>query len=184
MQSTKKQKSVVREWLEAIIGSLILTAFIITFIAQSFSVQGTSMMPTLWNSQRLLVDKISYRFIEPSPGEIIVFKFPVNQRDEFIKRVIGVPGDTVAIIDGNVFINQELIKEEYISEPAMRDFYPQVVPEDHYFVLGDNRNNSLDSRDMRVSFVPKELVVGRAVWSYWPLSRIEIVRPPAIFAQK
>ncbi len=184
MQSTKKQKSPVREWLEAIIGSVILTAFIITFIAQSFSVQGSSMMPTLQNNQRLLVDKLSYRFTEPSHGEVIVFKYPINPREEFIKRVIGVPGDTVAIAQGNLYVNGELIEEDYISEPAVRGFLSQEVPEDHYFVLGDNRNNSMDSRDPRVSFVPKELVVGRAIWSYWPLSRLEIMRQPEIFASR
>ncbi|NLM25586.1 MAG: signal peptidase I [Firmicutes bacterium] len=183
MKTTKKTKSALQEWLEAIVGSIVLTAFIIIFIAQSFSVQGLSMMPTLQNNQRLLVDKISYRFTEPRKGDIIVFKYPQNPKEEFIKRIIGVPGDSVAIIDGKLFINGQLIEEDYILEPTIRGFLPQVVPEGHYFVLGDNRNNSLDSRDFRVGFVPKDLIIGRAIWSYWPLNKIEIVRRPQVLAE-
>lgn len=183
MKTTKKTKSAVQEWLEAIVGSVVLTAFVIVFIAQSFSVQGLSMMPTLQNNQRLLVDKLSYRFSEPRGGDIIVFKYPQNPKEEFIKRVIGVPGDTVAIMDGKLFVNGKLVEENYIFETTIRGFLPQVVPEDHYFVLGDNRNNSLDSRDFRVGFVPKNLIVGRAIWSYWPLNKIEIVRRPQVFGE-
>lgn len=183
MKNTKKRKSALQEWLEAIVSSVVLTAFVIIFIAQSFSVQGLSMMPTLQNNQRLLVDKVSYRFVEPRKGDIIVFKYPQNPKEEFIKRIIGVPGDTVAIIDGKLFINGLVIEEDYIYDTTIRGFLPQVVPEGHYFVLGDNRNNSLDSRDFRVGFVPKDLIIGRAIWSYWPLNKIEIVRRPLVFTE-
>lgn len=178
-----KTKSPLREWVEAIVGAVILTAFIITFIAQSFVVQGTSMMPTLQNNQRLLVDKLSYRFSEPSHGDIIVFRYPANPKDEFIKRVIAVPGDSVAIIEGRLYVNGQLIEEEYIAEITRRGFSFQIVPEGHYFVLGDNRNNSLDSRDLRVGFVPRKNIVGRAIWSYWPLSKLQIIRAPEVLAQ-
>lgn len=178
-----KTKSPLREWIEAIVGALILTAFIITFVAQSFVVQGTSMMPSLQDNQRLLVEKVSYRFGDPSYGDIIVFKYPANPSDEFIKRVIAVPGDNVAIIEGQLFVNGQIIEEDYIADKALRGFSPQIVPKDHYFTLGDNRNNSLDSRDLRVGFVPRENIVGRAIWSYWPLNKIEIVRVPEIFAE-
>lgn len=178
-----KTKSPLREWIEAIVGALILTAFIITFIAQSFIVQGTSMMPTLQNNQRLLVDKLSYRFSDPGHGDIIVFRYPANPKEEFIKRVIAVPGDSVAIIEGHLYVNGQHIEEEYIAEVTRRGIIPCIVPEDHYFVLGDNRNNSLDSRDLRVGFVPRENIVGRAIWSYWPLSKLEIIRAPEALAQ-
>lgn len=182
-KTKNKQKSPLREWVESIVGALILTVFIITFIAQSFVVQGTSMMPTLQNRQRLLVDKITYRFREPNHGDIIVFRYPSDPKEEFIKRVIAVPGDTIAIIDGRLFVNGNLIDEEYIVETTIVGFGPQYVPDGHYFVLGDNRNRSLDSRDSRVGFVPRENIVGRAIWSYWPLGKLEIIRAPEALAQ-
>lgn len=178
-----KAKSPLREWVEAIVGAIILTFFIITFVAQSFVVQGTSMMPTLQDNQRLLVEKISYRFSEPSYGDIIVFKYPANPKEEFIKRIIAVPGDNVAIIEGQLFVNGQLIEEDYIADKAIRGFSPRIVPEDHYFALGDNRNNSLDSRDSRVGFVPIDNIVGKAIWSYWPLNKLEIIRAPKALAQ-
>jgi len=182
VMKVKKAKSPLREWMESIVGAVILTAFIITFIAQSFIVEGTSMMPTLENNQRLLVDKLTYRFRDPQHGDIVVFRYPMNPKEEFIKRIIAVPGDTVAIIDGRLFVNGQLIEEDYIADKTIRGFNPQVVPEGHYFVLGDNRNNSLDSRDPRVGFVPRKNIIGRAIWSYWPLDRIGIFRAPEAFA--
>lgn len=178
----KTEKSALREWVEAIVGALILAAFIITFIAQSFIVDGISMMSTLEDGQRLLVDKLSYRFMEPKRGDVIVFKYPSNTKEEFIKRIIAVPGDNVWIIEGRLFVNGELITEDYIDETMERGFNPQIVPEGHYFVLGDNRNRSLDSRDSRVGFVPRDLIIGRAIWSYWPLNRIEIIQRPEALA--
>ncbi|MFB5066506.1 MAG: signal peptidase I [Candidatus Wallacebacter cryptica] len=178
----KRTKSPLREWIETIVGAAVLTAFIIIFIAQSFVVDGSSMMPTLENNQRLLVDKLTYRFREPRHGDIVVFKYPANPKEEFIKRVIAVPGDAVAIAGGKVYVNGVVIEEDYIAETTIRGFNPHIVPEGHYFVLGDNRNNSLDSRDPRVGFVPRENIVGRAIWSYWPLDRIHIFRMPEAFA--
>ena len=178
----KKTKSPLREWVESIVGAVILTAFIIVFIAQSFVVEGTSMLPTLDNNQRLLVDKLTYRFREPGHGDIIVFRYPANPQEEFIKRIIAVPGDSIAIANGKVYVNGNVIAEDYILEPTIRGFSPHIVPEGHYFVLGDNRNDSLDSRDPRVGFVPRENIIGRAVWSYWPLDRIGIFRIPEALA--
>ncbi len=179
-KDTKKQKSELREWIETIVGSVLLAGFLIIFVAQSFVVQGSSMSPTLENGERLVVEKVSYRFTEPDYGDIIVFKFPYNPQEEFIKRVIALPGDTVEIRQGEVLVNNDPIDEQYISEPPLSSFSSREVPEDHYFVLGDNRNNSLDSRDRRVGFVPRELIVGRAVWRYWPITEVEVLRAPAI----
>ncbi len=176
MKREKKKKSELREWIETIVGSVVLAAFLIIFVAQSFVVQGSSMSPTLENGERLVVEKVSYRFSEPDYGDIVVFKFPYNPQEEFIKRIIGLPGDTIMISRGQVYVNGELIPENYISEPPLMGFTPQVVPDEHYFVLGDNRNNSLDSRDGRVGFVPKDLIVGRAVWRYWPVTQLEVFR--------
>lgn len=175
----KVAKSVFQEYVEAIIMAVVLAAFIMTFIARSFSVEGQSMEPTLHNGERLLVDEITYRFREPQRGEIIVLRFPANPRMRFIKRVIGVPGDNLLIQNGRVVLNGRPLEEPYIAEAVQGEFGPYVVPPGTYFVLGDNRNHSEDSRFQAVGYVPKRLIVGRAILRYWPPTRIGLVRRPA-----
>lgn len=177
----RTEKSQVRELLETIGSSVLIAAVIMIFIARAYTVNGESMLPTLHNGERLLVDKISYRFIPPARGEIIVFKNPSNQKEQFIKRVIGLPGDKVSIALGVVYVNDQPIEEDYILAPARIGFAPQVVPEDTYFVLGDNRNNSEDSRFGRVGFLPRRLIIGRAVWRYWPLNKLSLIFRPQVF---
>jgi signal peptidase I len=177
----RKPKSQLRELVETLGSAIIIAAFIMIFIARAYTVNGDSMLPTLHHGERLLVDKISYRFVEPSRGEIIVFKNPSNPSEQFVKRVIGLPGDKVAIIQGVVYINDQPIEEDYTLAPARIGFAPQIVPEGTYFVLGDNRNNSEDSRFSRVGFLPRELIIGRAIWRYWPLDRISLMPRPAVF---
>jgi signal peptidase I len=142
---------------------------------QSFLVEGSSMYPTLNDRERLFVNKLVYRFREPRRGEIVVFRYPANPRKNFIKRVIGIPGDTVSIRGGQVFVNGVPLDEPYINEPMYGTYSGVVVPEDTVFVLGDNRNNSQDSRDRSVGFVPYMNIVGEAFVRYWPLARISIV---------
>ncbi len=178
------QKSVLREYVEAIVIAIVLALFIMAFVARSFSVEGSSMVPTLHNGERLLVDEISYRFIQPSRGEIIVFRYPANPSARFIKRVIGLPKDTVVVREGKVFLNGEPLEEDYLGEPIYGEFGPYVVPPGTVFVLGDNRNNSEDSRFPLVGYVPRSYVVGRAIFRFWPLTRIGPIHKPAIFSNK
>lgn len=177
-------KSELREYAEALAVAVVLAVFIIVFIAQSFLVHGQSMEPTLHNGERLLVDKLTYRFRPPNRGEIVVFQYPADPRRRFIKRIIGVPGDTIEIHDNVVYLNGIPLQEEYVQGPT-RWMHPGpvTVPPDHYFVLGDNRLNSDDSRFQDVGFVPRRNVVGRAVFVYWPLTRIGLVEVPAVFAE-
>jgi signal peptidase I len=177
------EKSELREYLEAFVIAVILALFIITFIAQSFVVQGRSMEPTLHNGQRLLVDKLTYRFRAPAAGEIVVFRYPADPRRKFIKRIIGLPGDEVMIRDTVVYVNGKPLEESYINGPTYGDWGPRKVPADRYFVLGDNRNNSDDSRFPDVGFVERRLLMGRAVASYWPVSSIGIIRVPESFTR-
>lgn len=177
----KKQKSQIRELIETVGSAVVIAAFIMIFIARAYTVNGDSMLPTLHHGERLLVDKISYRFVEPARGEIIVFKNPSNTSEQFVKRIIGIPGDKVAIIQGVVYVNDQPIEEDYTLAPARIGFAPQIVPEGTYFVLGDNRNNSEDSRFGRVGFLPRELIIGRAIWRYWPLNQINLVLRPEVF---
>lgn len=177
------QKAIVKEYVEAIVMAVVLAAFIMTFIARSFSVDGSSMVPTLHDGERVLVDEISYRFISPQRGEIIVFKLPGNPRVRYIKRIIGVPGDTVLITEGKVILNGKPLEEDYLSEPVYGEFGPYTVPPGAYFVLGDNRNNSEDSRFRRVGFVPRESIIGRAIFRYWPLTKIGLLSRPQVFQE-
>lgn len=171
-------KSVLREYVEAALIATGLALFIILFVAQSFLVEGDSMWPTLEDGERILVDKLSYRFRDPARGEIIVFRYPADPTRRFIKRVIGVPGDEVMIRGSVVYVNGQALSEEYIAEPTRDDYGPVVVPEDAFFVLGDNRNASEDSRRPNVGFVPRDLIVGRALLVYWPLSDLGLIRVP------
>jgi len=170
--------------VEAFVIAVILALLIITFIAQSFLVQGQSMEPSLHDGQRLLVDKISYRFREPRRGEIIVFKYPSNPRRKFIKRVIGVGGDTVRIAEQVVCVNGDPLEDgAFTNGPTYGSFREAKVPPEHFFVLGDNRNNSDDSRFKDVGFVPREYVVGRALFIYWPLTQVGVIEIPEAFGR-
>lgn len=179
-------KAEIREYLEALVVSVILAFLIIAFIAQSFLVEGSSMEPSFHHGQRLMVEKISYRFREPKRGEVVVFKYPSDRRRKFIKRVIGVPGDEILIKNGYLYINGQRLDEDFINGPtygtySAPSFGPVLVPEGHYFVLGDNRRNSDDSRYPDVGFVPKQDFVGRAFVVYWPLSQVGLPRIPEVF---
>jgi len=175
-------KTEIREYIEAFLIAVLLALFIIIFIAQSFMVQGSSMEPSLHNGQRLIVDKLSYRFGSPKLGDVIVFRYPTDPSRKFIKRVIGVPGDEILIKGGYVYVNGERLVETYINGPTYgayaSDYGPVIVPENSYFVLGDNRRKSDDSRFQDVGFVPRNLILGRAVVVYWPLNTIKIIRVP------
>lgn len=179
-------KSEIREYIEALLISVALAVLIITFIAQSFLVEGSSMEPSLHHGQRLMVEKVSYRFSVPKRGEVVVFKYPGDQRRKFIKRVIGLPGDEILIKNGFLYVNGLRMEEDFINGPTYGTYSaptygPVLVPEGTYFVLGDNRRNSDDSRYPDVGFVPKRNLVGRALVIYWPLNQIGLVNKPAVF---
>lgn len=178
-----QEKPLWRELVETVGGAVILALFIMTFIARAFTVDGPSMLPTLHTGEKLLIDKVSYRFRPPQRGEVVVFRYPANPREHFIKRVIGIPDDIVSIQGGNVYINGQILEEDYLSEKTRGDMAPVKVPPGTVFVLGDNRNNSHDSRSRLVGFVPLRLVEGRAVWRYWPITAIHIMELPPVFAE-
>lgn len=175
-------KTQLREYAEALVIAAALAAFIIAFVAQSFLVQGSSMEPTLSEGQRLLVDKVTYRFRPPKRGEIIVFNYPADPRRKFIKRVIGVPGDEIMIVAHRLILNGEPVSEPYILGPMFSTFGPVSVPEGHVFVLGDNRNNSDDSRFADVGPVAYDAIVGIARFIYWPPQRMSVLRIPPVLA--
>ena len=162
------RRVVIKEYARTIVSSVLLALVLVVFVAQSFVVNGSSMEPTLHDGERLIVEKISYLVREPQRGDIIVFHPPISSNHPFIKRVIGLPGDTVEARDHQLLVNGLLITEEYLSESMQGNFGPITVPTDSVFVLGDNRNRSYDSRYNEVGCIPYNDVIGRALLRYWP----------------
>jgi len=153
----------VREIVETIILTLFIF-WIVNSVTGRFRIEGSSMEPTLHEDQYVLINKLSYYLDEPERGDIIVMKFPDDPSRDFIKRIIGLPGDIVEIQDRTVRVNGVLLDEPYIQdEPTYEDVW--TVPEDNFFVLGDNRNNSHDSHSW--SFLPREDIIGKAWLIYW-----------------
>ena len=161
-----------RTWLRDILFALVTAVFIVVFVIQPVKVEGTSMQPRLVDQERIFVNRFIYRFADIQRGDVVVFWYPRDPAKSFIKRVVGVPGDTVEIRRGAVSVNGSEILEPYLkSEYRDHESYRRtVVPPDHYFVLGDHRNSSNDSRNW--GFVPRDLIYGKAIFSYWPVSRI------------
>jgi len=163
-------------WLRDLIVSLAISAFIIVFIYQPVKVEGTSMMPSLEDQERIFVNKFVYRLEPISRGDIVVFRYPRDPSKSYIKRVIGAAGDRIRVDSGQVYVNGEAIEEDYVP-PAYADArsYPEtVVPADCYFVLGDHRSMSNDSRDFGP--VNQSYIYGKAVFGYWPMDKLGRVR--------
>lgn len=168
--------------LAYLLGVLCLTWLVITFVGQRTEVDGSSMEPMLSDGDNLIVDKITYRFSDPKRFDIIVFPFQYQENTYFIKRIIGLPGETVQIDEqGNIYINGELLPESYGREVIQPEnvgiaINSIVLGEDEYFVMGDNRNNSQDSRTEIVGNIRRKDIVGRAWVRIWPLAKIGILR--------
>lgn len=167
-------RGLVREALETVLPALVIVLVINMFLAQATRVEGQSMEPNLHDNQRLIIEKVSYYVHPPRRGDIVVLRLPNRRSDPLIKRVIGLPGETVEIRDGRVLINGEALDEPYLSISTYAGMPPQVVPEEQVFVLGDNRGFSNDSRSF--GFVPFSDIVGRAWFRYWPLDEVGPVR--------
>lgn len=163
----------LKDWIVSILIAVVLAFFIRYFIVELYMVEGPSMRPTLISGERLVVNKFLYRFKAPERGEIIVFRYPRDPSRDFIKRVIGVPGDTIEVKDGRVIRNGEVLDESYILERTKGSYPAAKVPEGHIFAMGDNRNNSEDSRFKDVGFVPYELIKGKAMVIFWPFDHIK-----------
>lgn len=153
----------------------VLAVGIRHFVAEPRYIPSGSMLPTLEINDRLIIEKLTYRFRDPLRGEVVVFSptqtlQKYNFKEAFIKRVIGLPGDKIEVKKGRVYVNDRLIEEKYIEEAPKYTYGPTIVSEDTYLVLGDNRNNSYDSHQW--GFVPRENLIGRAVFRFWPIERV------------
>ncbi|TMJ17025.1 MAG: signal peptidase I [Bacillati bacterium ANGP1] len=167
-------RTAIVETLDACLFAAILSLVIITFIVQAFYIPSGSMEPTLMIDDRILVAKFVYRLEPVHRGDVIVFRYPLNPQRDFVKRVIGLPGDRVGLKDGVVYVADRAISERgYTIKPDFGNYGPVIVPAHQYFVLGDNRNNSEDSRFF--GYVPRANVIGKAMFIYWPLPRVGFV---------
>ncbi len=161
-------------WFKTVFSAAIYATLIVTFGFQVARVEGQSMAPTLEDQDRLIVDKLLYRFRDPARGDIVMLYYPNNPDKSFVKRVIAEQFDRVEILDGRVYVNDVPIKDDYVP-PDFRshdNYGPQVVPEGYYFVMGDHRNNSSDSRYW--GFVPKKYIIGKVQVRWWPLPTARI----------
>jgi signal peptidase I len=163
-------------WFRDLMLSVLIAMLIILFLYRPVRVEGTSMMPSLYDQERLFINQFSYKFGgEIHRGDTVVFWFPGDTTKSYIKRVIGIPGDVVAIDEGTVILNGRPLKETYVP-PAYRDQIsvpPQRIPQDKYFVLGDHRSSSSDSRMW--GFVPRKYIYGKAVFVFWPPEHVGAV---------
>jgi len=179
-----KVRYLIKEWIEPVIIALILALFIRTFFVQAFKIPTGSMRDTLLEGDRILVNKLTFRFNEPKRGDVVVFKYPLDKGRDFIKRLIAVGGETVAIRNGDIYINDTLLTEPqiirqnyYYNREDWKYGASNVtvnVPEDFCFVLGDNSAHSSDSRNW--GFVPRKDVIGKAFFIYWPPQRWKVVK--------
>lgn len=160
----------LHELVETLLPALVIVLAVNLLLAQPRTVHGQSMEPSLHENERLIIDLLSYRFRAPQRGEIVVITMADRRGDPVIKRIIALPGETIEIRRGNVHINGEPIDEPYITQLTTGSLEPLLVPEEHLFVLGDNRGASNDSRYFGV--VPYDRVLGRAWLRYWPPSDI------------
>lgn len=165
-QVKSRAGSALREMVETILLTLLIYVLIRTFLIENYRVVGHSMVPTLEDSQFLVVNKLDYRLREPRRGDIVVFFDPRNADRKLIKRIIGLPGELVETRGGQVFVDGEPLNEPYIQNRAGYSKPPAQVPEGNYYVLGDNRANSSDSHNWGT--LPEAKIVGRAWFSYWP----------------
>jgi signal peptidase I len=163
-------------WLRDLIISLAISAFIIIFIYQPVKVEGTSMMPSLEDQERIFVNKFVYRLEPIERGDIVVFRYPRDPSKSYIKRVIGVAGDRIRIDGGQVYVNDETLDEGYVpaAYTDARSYPETVVPAQSFFVLGDHRSMSNDSRDFGP--VNQSYIYGKAVFGYWPVDKMGRVR--------
>ncbi|EKQ70511.1 signal peptidase I [Leptolyngbyaceae cyanobacterium JSC-12] len=193
----KKSSQSAREnaWVEILktLGLSAVLAFgIRTFVAEARYIPSRSMVPTLQVNDRLIVDKVSYHFKNPQRGDIVVFmppdeagvvctgprnpgSSPSSSKDAYIKRIIALPGEKFEIRQGQVYVNDQPLRENYLDDVPEYQYGPRIVAENSYLVLGDNRNNSCDSRYW--GFVPRENIIGRAVARFWPLDRLGGITP-------
>ncbi len=168
-------KSEIISWIKTVVFAVVFALFINNFVMVNASVPTGSMENTIMPGDRIMAFRLAYTFESPKRFDIVVFKFPDDESTLYVKRIIGLPGETVVIKGGKVYINgsDEALPDEFIKDiPFHDDCGPYEVPEGHYFMLGDNRNNSADSRMWRNTYLSEDKILGEAVFKYYPRFKI------------
>ena len=180
-KTSKKKNSLGRELVEDVI--MVLVVLVVVFLIKNFilinaQIPSGSMENTIMTGDRVFGNRLAYRFGEPERGDIAIFKYPDDESELYIKRVMGLPGDTIKIRDGLLYLNhsEQPLDEPYLKETSRGDFGPYQVPEGCYFMLGDNRNKSHDSRFWENTFVTRENVLAKAVFRYYPFNKIGTIQ--------
>jgi signal peptidase I len=165
-------------WTKTLTSAAVYATLIVTFGFQIARVEGRSMEPTLENQDRLVVNKLAYRLGDPQVGDIVMLYYPMDPDKSYVKRVIGEPGDTIRIVDGHVYRNELPLRDDFIKQEfrSHDDLASETVPKAHYFVMGDHRNDSSDSRDW--GFVPKKYIVGKVQLRWWPIDTATLFSSP------
>jgi signal peptidase I len=166
-QKDRIMKEVI-DWAKHIIIAIVIAFFLLNFVIINANVPTESMMNTIMVNDRIFANRLAYLFSEPKRGDIVVFRYPDDEKVLYVKRLIGLPGDTIEIKNQKVYINNEPIEEPYLREPMKGTYGPFKVPEGKYFMMGDNRNNSNDSRFWSNKYVAKNKLLGKAKIKYFP----------------
>ncbi|KUG04372.1 signal peptidase i [hydrocarbon metagenome] len=174
---SKEFRGFIKEFFSIILISFVLAMVLRTWIIEGRIVPTGSMLPTIQLQDRLMVNKMIYRFAEPQRGDIIVFEPPdeIKARDDFVKRLVAIPGDKVEVKNGLLYVNDEVQQEPYVLTPMDYAFGPVVVPPDSYFVMGDNRNCSYDSH-LWGAWLIRDHIIGKAFATYWPIDRLQTLK--------
>jgi signal peptidase I len=164
------RKKEILDWVKVIVIALVVSFVLNNYVIVTAQVPTGSMENTVMTGDRIIAFRLSYLFDEPKRGDIIVFPFPDDETTNYLKRIIGLPGETIEIIDGKIYIdgNDNPLDESYLKDEPEGTFGPYEVPDDCYFMLGDNRNSSEDSRYWEHPFVEKDKIIGKAVIRYFP----------------
>lgn len=185
MEFFKKALAVIFDFLQSIVVVMALMVMVYLFIVSPQEISGQSMYPTFENGEYILTNKIEYKLHEPGRGDVIVFKSPRNKDIDYIKRIIGIPGDVVSLQNGKFYLNGEKLEESFLAADLftfggafLSENSEITVTPGHYFVSGDNRPHSLDSREF--GLIPKEDIIGKALIRYWPFDRAQIITNPPI----
>jgi signal peptidase I len=175
-------------WFKTLVSAAVYATLIVTFGFQVARVEGESMAPTLENQDRLIVNKLGYRLHKPAIGDIVMLYYPLDPDKSFVKRVVAEPGDTIKSVDGHVYRNDVLLRDDFIPEEyrSHDTWGPEVVREGFYYVMGDHRNNSSDSRAW--GLVPEKYIIGKVELRWWPVNKARIfgddLDPPKLISNK
>jgi signal peptidase I len=167
----------IRDWFKDFVKALVFFLFLQTYIVQGFVIEGACMEPELHSHEKIIVNKMVYDVKEPEVGDVVVFTYPLEAGKDFIKRVVGVPGDVIEIREGYLYRNGKMMEEPFVKEYVFGNYGPHKIPRDKFCVMGDNRNNSHDSRAW--GLLDRKHIKGRAEVKFWPIDSFGVIAASA-----